>query len=89
MEPKTYAAQPPTPMMAGVGFSFSNVLDYARHTVHLLQTTGDTFLDMAYQGWVLWQAFAAKDYGKIISALSAERRDVEAAIAAIKEEFGI
>jgi len=76
-----------SPMLAKVGLSFDSIVDYARKTIHLLTTTGDTFLDVAEQGFKLWSAFTSRDLTGILAAFANEQRDVQAIIAAIQQEF--
>ena len=85
----TYSALPPTPVMSGVGLSFPDLVDYARHAVHLLQTTGNTFVDLLEDGFKLWTAVSGRDLAGVLLAFSAGRQDVTAIIAAVKAEFGI
>lgn len=77
-----------SPMLAKVGLSFSSIEDYARKTIDLLKTTGDTFLDLAEQGFKLWSAFTSRDLTGILAAFANGQRDVEAIIKAIEAEFG-
>lgn len=87
--PVAYGSLPPTPMMATVGLSFGGLVEFARKAVHLLQTTGGEFIDLLETGFKLWSAISSRDLGGILRAFSDGRRNVEAIIAAIKEEFGI
>lgn len=87
--PAVYASLPPTPLMGSVGLTFGSLLDYAKHAVHLLQTTGDTFLDLLDVSFRMWSAVSSRDLSGILRAFSDGRRDVESIIAAIKAEFGI
>lgn len=78
-----------TPMMAAAGLSFDSLMTYARKTIELLQTTGDEFLDLAEQGFRMWNAISTRDLSGILAAFAAGQRDVQAIIAAIKKEFDI
>ena len=76
------------PMLAKVGLSFDSIETYARKTIDLLKTTGDTFIDLAEQGFKLWSAFTSRDLTGILAAFANGQRDVEAIIKAITAEFG-
>jgi len=78
-----------SPMLAKAGLSFDSIVDYARKTIDLLTTTGDTFLDLAEQGFKLWSAFTARDLTGILAAFANGQRDVNAIIAAIQKEFSL
>lgn len=76
-------------MMAQAGLSFDSLMTYARKTIELLQTTGDEFLDLAEQGFKMWNAISSRDLSGILAAFAAGQRDVEVIIKAIRDEFGI
>lgn len=88
-EPVAYASLPPTPMMQSVGLSFSGLVEFARKAVHLLETTGDTFVDLLEDGFKLWSAVSSRDLSGVLAAFASGQKNVEAIIAAIRAEFGI
>jgi hypothetical protein len=87
--PTAYGSLPPTPLMGQVGLSFGGLVEFARKAINLLQTTGDTFIDLLETGFKLWSAISSRDLGGILRAFSDGQRSVEAIIKAIRDEFGI
>lgn len=88
-EPVAYASLPPTPQMMGAGLSFGSLVEYARKAVNLLETTGDTFVDLLEDGFRLWQAVSNRDLSGVLAAFASGRDNVEKIVKAIKDEFGI
>jgi phage-related protein len=86
-EPVSYASLPPTPMMQSVGLSFGSLVEWARKAVNLLQTTGDTFVDLLEDGFRMWQAISSRDLSGILAAFASGKDNVEIIITAIRNEF--
>ena len=88
-EPVAYASLPPTAQMMGAGLSFGSLVEWARKAVNLLQTTGDTFVDLLEDGFRMWQAISSRDLSGILAAFASGKDNVEIIVKAIKDEFGI
>lgn len=80
---------PPTAEMQAVGMSFLDVQEFAQHLLTLLQTQGQTVLDIVATGVRLIKAVTTRDMLGIFTELSKASVDIQALIAAIKLEFGI
>ena len=91
-EPKgaaLYAALPPTPEMVAAGFGFPDLIDFAQKAVDLLQAHGDEVVDILRTGFKLWTAISGRDLMGIMTELNNVVVDVQALIAAIRQEFGL
>jgi len=78
-----------TPTMAKVGVNWLDIKGFAEHLIHLLQTEGETAIDLVDTSIRLVQAVTGRDYVAIFAALQKGQRDVTEIIAAVKAEFGI
>lgn len=83
------ASAPPTAEMQAVGMSFLDVQEFAQHLLSLLQSQGQTVLDLVATGMKLVKAVTARDLLGIFTELNAATIDIQKLIDAIKAEFGI
>lgn len=72
-----------------VGFALVDVTALAQHVVHLLQTQGDLAIGVVTGILKLIKAATAKDMLSVFAQLNQSVVDIQALIAAVKEEFGI
>jgi len=78
-----------TPMMASVGFSWLDVDAQARHVIHLLQTNGDTALNVVYGTVKLLKLATSHDMLGVLAQLNQSTVDIQALIQAVKDEFKV
>lgn len=83
------AVPPATPMMAGVGLDWSGVRTFAERSIRLVRDHGPEFLDMIEAGFKAFKAITGRGFVGIFAAINDVNRDLNAIIAAIKDEFGI
>lgn len=79
----------PTPLMAGVGLSFVDVLAVADHVVKLLESQGKTCLEIVTGMLKLIRAVSGRSMVGVFVALQELQEDVTALIAAVKAEFSL
>ncbi len=81
------ANAPLTDQMRGASIDWFNLKQYAIDSINVLQRTGDNMKSMVITGFKMAAAISGHDYGTILTCLQQEKLDLEAVIAAIKEEF--
>lgn len=78
-----------TPVMGLAGLSADDVLVQIRHVVNLLETQGDTVLDIVTGALKMVRYFSTRDMIGVFTELNKQVVNVQALIAAIKAEFGL
>lgn len=82
-------AAKPTDQMLVCGVDWLGVKNYALGAIDLLKNHGDVFKDMICTGFKAFTAVTGRDYVTILACLQQEKVDVDAAVAAIKQEFNL
>lgn len=80
---------PCPPAMAAVGLDWSGVKTFAEKSIRLIQDHGAEFLDLIDAGFRAFKAVTSRDFLGIFAAMTDANRDLNAIIAAIKDEFGL
>lgn len=76
-----------TASMSTVGYSVDDVLELARHAIHLLETAGPAAISLAKNVLKAVGYFAGRDMLGVWAAVNAAVVDAQAVIAAIRAEF--
>lgn len=88
-EPVNFAAMQATPMMASVGLSWVDIEVQVKHVLNLLQTQGETALEIVRGTIRLIKAVTNREMLAVFIELKALSVNIQALIVAIKAEFGI
>lgn len=83
------AAAPPTPMMAAVGLNWSDVFEYAKTAVRLIQANGDDVIDAFAAGFRAFAALGSRDFLALFAAVGDANRSAQKVVDAIRQEFGL
>lgn len=84
---KTKAPIPP--LMKAVKLNWLSILGMAEHCVNILQSEGETVLDIVRGIMKMIQAVSERDLFTIFAQLNKTTADVNKVVDAIKKEFGI
>lgn len=77
------------PAVTAPAFSLLDVQELAAHVIHLLQTQGDTAIDLVNTTLRLIQAATGRNMLAVFAELNNEIRDINKIVAAVKAEFNI
>lgn len=88
-EPVNFAAMQATPTMTSVGLSWVDIEVQVKHVLNLLQTQGETALEIVRGTIRLIKAVTNREMVAVFIELKALSVNIQALIAAIKAEFGI
>lgn len=90
MKAKPFSTKAPrTKAMKAIGLTWLGVQEMVEHCINLLETEGETALDVVRGIMTLIRAVSERDYTTIFLQLNKTKADVMKIIEAIKTEFNL